>query len=191
MQYFGNPWWGVAYVPHMTSCLGDPMACGNWLNTDMVDRHCSIMFNAHSAISTPAFMCHALTLQHTSRPLCENRVLDLLIIGYWSQCILGFVQRMMTSSNGNIFRVTGHMRGEFPGPRWIPHTKASERSFDVYFDLRPNKRLSKHLWGWWFETQSRPLWRHRNGNCCFHHTNPWISKGEGGVFVTPLPFDPR
>ena len=32
----------------------------------------------------------------------------------------------MTSSNGNIFRVTGHLCGEFTGPRWIPHTKASD-----------------------------------------------------------------
>ena len=32
---------------------------------------------------------------------------------------------MMTSSNGNIFRVTGHLCGEFTGPRWIPRTKAS------------------------------------------------------------------
>ena len=31
-----------------------------------------------------------------------------------------------TSSNGNIFRVTGHLCGEFTGPRWIPHTKASD-----------------------------------------------------------------
>ena len=36
------------------------------------------------------------------------------------------------------------------------------RSFDVFFDLRPNKRLSKQLWGWWFETPSYPLWRHCN-----------------------------
>ena len=35
-------------------------------------------------------------------------------------------------------------------------------SFDVFFDLRLNKRLSKQLWGWWFETLSRPLWRHCN-----------------------------
>ena len=33
---------------------------------------------------------------------------------------------MMTSSNGNLFRVTGHLCGEFTGPRWIPHTKASD-----------------------------------------------------------------
>ena len=33
---------------------------------------------------------------------------------------------MMTSSNGNIFRVTGHLCGEFTGHRWINHTKASD-----------------------------------------------------------------
>ena len=33
---------------------------------------------------------------------------------------------MMTSSNGNIFRITGHLCWEFTGPRWIPHTKASD-----------------------------------------------------------------
>ena len=36
------------------------------------------------------------------------------------------------------------------------------RSFDVFFDLRLNKRLSKQSWGWRFETPSRTLWRHSN-----------------------------
>ena len=30
------------------------------------------------------------------------------------------------------------------------------------FYLRLNKWLSKQSWGWWFETLSRPLWRHCN-----------------------------
>ena len=33
---------------------------------------------------------------------------------------------MMMSSNGNIFRVTGLLWGEFTGHRWIPRTKASD-----------------------------------------------------------------
>ena len=70
---------------------------------------------------------------------------------------------MMTSSNGNPFRVTGHLCGEFTGPRWIPAQRPVTRSFDVFFDRRLNERLSKQPWGWWFETLSRPLWRHRNG----------------------------
>ena len=36
------------------------------------------------------------------------------------------------------------------------------RSFDVFFDLRLNKRLSKQPWGWWFETPSWSLWRQCN-----------------------------
>ena len=68
---------------------------------------------------------------------------------------------MMTSSNGNIFRVTGHLCGEFTGSRWIPHTKASDAEL-WFFYLRLNKRLSKQSWGWWFETLSCPLWRHCN-----------------------------
>ena len=65
-------------------------------------------------------------------------------------------ESMMTSSNGNIFRVTGHLCGEFTGHRWMT------RSFDVFFDLRLNKRLNKQSWGCWFETPSPPLWRHCN-----------------------------
>ena len=33
---------------------------------------------------------------------------------------------MMTSSNGNIFRATGHLCGEVTGLRWIPNKKASD-----------------------------------------------------------------
>ena len=39
------------------------------------------------------------------------------------------------------------------------------RSFDVFLDLRLNKRLSKQSWGWWFETPSCLLWRHCNDWC--------------------------
>ena len=46
--------------------------------------------------------------------------------------------------------------GEFPSQRPVT------RSFDILFDLRLNKRLSKQLWGWWFGTPSRSLWRHGN-----------------------------
>ena len=61
------------------------------------------------------------------------------------------------------FRVTGPLCGEFTGRRWIPRQRPVTRSFDVFFDLRLNKQLGKQSWGWWFETPSGPLWRHRNG----------------------------
>ena len=52
--------------------------------------------------------------------------------------------------------------GNSPVPGEFPTQRPVTRSFDVYFDLSPNKRLSEQLWGWWFETLSPPLWRDRN-----------------------------
>ena len=52
--------------------------------------------------------------------------------------------------------------GNSPVPGEFPTQKPVTRSFDVFFDLRSNKRLSKQWRGWWFETESYPLWRHRN-----------------------------
>ena len=52
--------------------------------------------------------------------------------------------------------------GNSPVPGEFPTQRPVTRSFDVYFDLRPNKCLSKQSWGWWFETLSPSLWRHRN-----------------------------
>ena len=46
--------------------------------------------------------------------------------------------------------------GEFPSQRPVT------RSSDVSFDLRLNKHSSKQSRGWWFETPSCSLWRHRN-----------------------------
>ena len=66
---------------------------------------------------------------------------------------------MMTSSNGNVFRVTGPLCGEFTGLRWIPLTMASYAELWCFLSYVLNKRLCKQSWGWWFETPSRSFWR--------------------------------
>ena len=48
--------------------------------------------------------------------------------------------------------------GNSPVPGEFPAQRPMTRSFDVFFDIRLNKRS----WGWWFETLSCPLWRHCN-----------------------------
>ena len=53
--------------------------------------------------------------------------------------------------------------GEFPSQRPVT------RKFDVFFDLRPNKQLSKQPWDWWFETPTGSLWRHCNAATDYHH----------------------
>ena len=72
---------------------------------------------------------------------------------------------MMTSSNGNIFRVTGPLCGEFTGPGEFPTQRP----------VTQNKRLSKQTWGWWFETLSWSLWRHCNVLLTLYAWNPPVN----------------
>ena len=76
---------------------------------------------------------------------------------------------MMTSSNGNMFRVTGFCAGNSPATagnspvtgEFSSHRPVT-RSFDVFFDLCLNRQLSKQSRRRWFETPSHSLWRHCN-----------------------------
>ena len=113
---------------------------------------------------------------------CEATCIWELECAIWNWA--GF---MMTSSKGNIFRVTGHLSGKFTGPGEFPAQRPVTRSFDVFFDLRLNKRFSKQSWGWRFETLSRPLWRHCNVDCvrCQSRELPFniktVLSGIGGI----------
>ena len=69
--------------------------------------------------------------------------------------------------------------GEFPAQRQVM------RSFDVFFDLRLDKCLSKQSRGWWFGTPLRTSWRHCNvyGR---HHLllQHWDRNKMVGIFFT-------
>ena len=56
--------------------------------------------------------------------------------------------------------------GNSPVPGEFTAQRPVTRRFDVFFDLRLNKRLSKQWWGRWFETPSHSLWRHCNVMAC-------------------------
>ena len=88
-----------------------------------------------------------------------------------------------------------HFRGYWPfvwGIHWSlvnsPPQRPVTRNFDVFFDLRLNKKLSKQLWGQWSETPSRSLWCHCNVDLmpanmphtinCYH--------SQAGLLVEPL-----
>ena len=55
-----------------------------------------------------------------------------------------------------LFAGNSPVTGEFPAQRPVT------RSFDVFFDLRLNKWLSKQSRDWWFETLPCSLWYHCN-----------------------------
>ena len=61
---------------------------------------------------------------------------------------------MMTSSNGSIFRVTGHLCGEFTGQRWIPRQRPATRS--LMFSL-----ICPWMNGWVNNRKAGDLRRHR------------------------------
>ena len=81
---------------------------------------------------------------------------------------------MVTSSNGNTFRITGLLWGESIPYRWIPFTRPVTRSIEIYFVLRLNKRMRKESRHRWIETPWRSLWPQRN--CDFHYSST-IQKG--------------
>ena len=74
---------------------------------------------------------------------------------------------MMTSSNENISALLALCEGIH---RSSVNCSDKGQRFDIFFDLRLNKRLSKHSRRRWFELPSCSLWCH--GNVTYH------SKGE-------------
>ena len=65
--------------------------------------------------------------------------------------INGYVFALLVLCAGN-----SSVAGEFPSQRPVT------RNFDVFFDLRLNKRLGKQSRRRWFKTPLRPLWSHCN-----------------------------
>ena len=61
-----------------------------------------------------------------------------------------------------LFALLAICAGNSPATGELPSQRPVTRSFDVFFDLRLNKRLSKQSRRRWFETQSRSSWRHCN-----------------------------
>ena len=96
---------------------------------------------------------------------------------------------MMTSSNGNSFRVTGPLCGEYTGHRCILRTKASDAElwcfpWSLPFRTQPRDR--------WFGAPWRTLWRHCNvtvplkNGIHLSSTDP-LTKGQGWGLLSQFP----
>ena len=111
-----------------------------------------------SLILRPKNWTHEAHVLHTSKKYLQRACEAILM---WNQRKLfedtWWLHQMETfSSLLAICAGISPVTGEFPAQR--PAT----RSFDVFFDVHLNKRLSKQRWGWWFETPLHSLWRHCN-----------------------------
>ena len=108
-------------------------------------------------VSTDYFKIFATKIHHTTQ--LWGWGFGVLFVSSKSDVCWPWWRHQMETFSGLLAICAGNSpaSGEFPAQRPVT------RSFDVFFDLRLNKRLSKQMWGWWSETLSCPLWRHCNG----------------------------
>ena len=125
--------------------------------------HCVILDRVSSGVDLQG--CKTLLM------LCCFKLQNRLLLYTWWRHQMETFSTWLALCAGNL-----PVTSEFPPQRPVT------RSFDVFFDLRLNKRLSRQSWGWWFATLSHPLWRHCNEvtnalgcSCCTFE--------KGGVFI--------
>ena len=92
-----------------------------------------------------------------------HRLLIFLVLVAFRLSETGQICDMMTSSNGNISALLALCAENSPVTGEFHTQRPVTRSFDVFFELRLNKWLSKQSLGWWFETPPCSLWHHCNG----------------------------
>ena len=92
----------------------------------------------------------SLAYQFIGVGIMITHVIFVLSLSWWRHQMETF-SALLTLCAGN-----SPVNGDFPAQRPVT------RSFDVFFDLHPNKRLSKQSRGSWFKTPSCPWWRHCN-----------------------------
>ena len=99
-----------------------------------------------TGINITVYMCKLNINQYISVIRASISV-KLTTYGTSSDFDASSVWPMMTSSNGHIFRVTGHLCGEFTCPRWIPRTKASDAELwcFLWINVRVNNREAGDL----------------------------------------------
>ena len=100
-----------------------------------------VILNCHPSSITYENNRHAIDFQY---PICmyQSRVSVIYFSTWWHHQMETF-SALQAICAGN-----SPVPGEFPAQRLVT------QSFDVFFDLHPNKWLSKQWWGWWFETPS-------------------------------------
>ena len=104
------------------------------------------------------------------------RCMYIIALGTWWCHQMDTFSELMALCVGN-----SPVTGEFPTQRPVMH------NFDVFFDLRLNKRLSKQSWAWWFETPTCSLWCHCNVLTLIWYTQHFSGVNEVANILTVYP----
>ena len=113
-----------------------------------------------------------------------------LLLGLSSWCHDDLIKWKHFPRNWPFVQGNSPVTGEFPAQRPVTW------SFDVFFDLHLNKRLSKQWCGWWFETPLCPVWRnckpcyvakllsviYRLGTHKWHRINQWLGTYSASLY---------
>ena len=121
------------------------------------------MYHEHQELSL--LVAKKVVVMTTNSVTSYDNVGILTTLGFeWCRKSISWWRHQMETFSALMAICAGNspVTGEFPAQRPVT------RSFEVFFDLRLNKPLSKQWWGWWFETLSRPLCCHGNGNPGVH-----------------------
>ena len=105
-----------------------------WINYQRLHNHNKAKHKKTVCIFLGIYCkCNVSDARGASKMKCLDPFHDTALWIYWENYIIcswyqgrSSIRNMMTSSNGNIFRVTGNLCGEFTGPRWISRIKASD-----------------------------------------------------------------
>ena len=140
----------VSYMSSMCNVVSDmPSVCNVVPDMPSVCNVVSDMPSVCNIVSDMPSVCNVALAMYRGSVTYKTSILTVHTCGcntWWRHqmetfsALLAFVQGILCS-------------------RRIPTKKASDASFDVFFDLRLIKWWSKQSWGWWFDKSSRPLWR--------------------------------
>ena len=118
-----------------------------------------------------AFLCFHIynSMILSGSRFIEPTTIDDVVLSYACSCfacVNSINQRaMLCSIDIPWIRLYGNIwggGGDPPATSGLPSQRPVTWSFDVFFDLRLSKQLSKQLRRRWFETTSRTLWSHAN-----------------------------
>ena len=156
--------WGMRTLFIHPSAVVNGPHLWKWL-IDLPAAWCNVIYGRYNVLWAITFICfqHCIFVYtaHVDSPGDKN--LGSTLIGHRSNTQdVGSI--MMTSSNGNIFRITGPLGGEFISHLWIPLTKASDMELRwflwcAWMNCWDTAEQPRHRW---LEMPSCSLWYHCN-----------------------------
>ena len=163
-------WIPKAWIHHILILVPDVMTWNCFLHCWRFVRAIHLLLKNSPHKEPLMGSCHILFFVSVSKQLCKQSYCgNLRPLTLWWRHQMETFSALLAICAGN-----SPITDDYPTQRPVT------RSFVVFFHLCLNKQFSKQSWGWWFETLSRPSWRHCNVTpILFTYTAPCSLLGDG------------